>query len=130
MLLKRTICKGLIVAALVLMTVVAILVIRTAVARAELAETKAHVYSLISVGQPLEEAQKTLTQHGYELAYETPSSPTGDPDYTSQLVIVGDTSLSALDSYCYAAGISNPLSAGVPYVVLRAGPDGKIYRLQ
>jgi len=98
------------------------------VARTQLADAKARVYEMVDIGQSLPVVEQRLISQGYILVYEKAIYPTG-PKYMQQLVKIGNTDRSVIDTFCYTVGIANPLSPGLPYVVIDASPDGRIIRV-
>jgi len=99
-------------------------------ARHTLRQERAKVHQLVQPGQPIADAQARLVARGYKLAYNEPIYPTLDKDYQHQLVIIGQTQPSALDTLCYIMDWQNPLSPGSPYVVIDADTEGVILRVE
>ena len=118
------------VGVLVIAMLIASRIIPARSAAAALNAKRARVTGLVSVGQTMSDVQAVLVEHGFHLAYDEPFYPTGNPDCWVQMVTIGDTRISMLDSWCYALGVSNPVDRGSPYVMIEASSDGVIYRVE
>ena len=93
----------------------------------QLGAERARVHSLIRVGQTIGDAQAALAQRGYRFHSD---APTRFISYQQLLVIIGDTTPSALDTFFYAVGGPNPLRTQSPYVVIAASLDGVITAIE
>ncbi len=92
---------------------------------------RASVHDLVAVGHNISNAQRILIAQGYPLRYEKPIYPTQAKDYVQQLVIIGETNPTASDTFSYVtSGGENPLRRESPYVVIEAGNDGIITRVE
>jgi hypothetical protein len=89
------------------------------------------VHGLVAVGHSFFDAQRVLKEKGYALLYKEPIHPTQAKDYVQQLVIIGETQPTASDTFFYVTtGGANPLWKESPYVILEAGNDGIITRVE
>lgn len=120
--------KGCLVALVALALISILLYIPIWIDDAEARGNRARVNDLISVGQSLNDAQRTLRDSGFRLSYDEPIKPTVAEDYLHQLVIVGNTSPNSFESFGYAAGLSwMPFIHGESaYVIINADLDGTI----
>jgi len=92
---------------------------------------RASVHDLVAVGHNISDAQRILRAKGYALLYEDPIHPTQAKDYLQQLVVIGETTPTASDTFFYVTtGGANPLRKESPYVVIEAGNDGIITRIE
>jgi hypothetical protein len=92
---------------------------------------RASVHDLVAVGHNISDAQRILIAQGYALRYEKPIHPTQAKDYVQQLVIIGETNPTAGDTVFYVtSGGKHPLRRESPYVVIEAGNDGIITRVE
>ena len=87
---------------------------------------------MITVGQDLSDAEKTLKNAGFELEYDSPIDLTGNEDYLHQLVIIGETRPNSFETFAYAAGWSwMPFThSESPYVKIDADRNGKIIAIE
>ena len=95
---------------------------------AHLQSERIRVHGIVANGMDISAAQALLKVKGYQLAYETPIRPTAS-DYVQQLVVIGDRRPTPLDTFFYTTGWRNPFPNESPYVVIDAGPDGIIVRV-
>ena len=93
-------------------------------------DERIRVHELIRVGQNIDVAQKVLKANGYKLVYEKPIDQTGLNETLTQLVVIGDTTISTLDGFLYAAQLSHPIKKESPYLVIDADIEGNIYRIE
>ncbi len=92
---------------------------------------RARVHDLVAVGHDIADAQRILKEKGYALLYKEPIHPTQAKDYVQQLVIIGETNPTASDTFFYVTtGGGNPLRKESPYVMIEAGNDGVITRVE
>ncbi len=90
-----------------------------------------HVHTLVSEGQDIADAQRILRDKGYRLLYDKPRHVTQAKDYVVQQVVIGDNRIKPSDTFFYAlTGGRNPLRKESPYVMIEAGNDGIITKVE
>lgn len=97
----------------------------------KLRSEKAKVYSLVSVGQNIHEAEGILRNAGYKLTHSTAKHMTKNKDYVQQIIQVGSVSPTASDTFFYTiTGGNNPFRLESDYIVMEAGNDGVITKVE
>lgn len=92
---------------------------------------KSKIYSLVSVGQNINDAEMTLRQAGYKLTHATAIHVTKNKDYVQQIVQIGDGLPTASDTFFYTiTGGDNPLRLESDHVVIEAGNDHIITKVE
>ncbi len=98
---------------------------------AEARRNKSRVNELISVGQDVFEARKTLHENGFRFLRYTHSEESLSQEYLRLLVVVGDTQHNAFDSLAYSGEFRwMPFTRREsPYVKIDID-EGRIIRIQ
>ncbi len=96
-----------------------------------LREERDRVYELVTTGQSIDQAQRVLREKGYRLVYDKPIHPTAAKDYVQQLVIIGNTRPGISETVRYTVtGAGKRREGTSPYVIIEAGNDGVITRVE
>ncbi len=92
---------------------------------------RARVHQLVTVGQTIESAQAALRSNGFVLFYESPVDLLKDGTVFQQLVRISKTGPTGDDTFFYTiTGGKNPFRKESPYVVIEAGADGIITKVE
>jgi|TARA_B100001093_G_scaffold507562_1_gene568290 hypothetical protein len=86
-------------------------------------QKKSVVYTLINVGDHLDDAEQILKSNNYQLYYKEAIDPTQNGDYLLQMVVINKWDPSIIDTIGYVANINLPFGSESPYIIINTTPD-------